>query len=67
VTQTAEADVNRASTKVNCPLPAEKGNQSRMAPSRITTTKLKMKILAGESCLARKVLGLICIFTALDP
>jgi hypothetical protein len=48
-------------------LPAEKGNQSRMAPIRITTAKLKMKILAGESCLARKVLGLICIFTSLDP
>jgi hypothetical protein len=38
-----------------------------MAPSRITTAKLKMKILAGENCLARKVFRLIFIFTALDP
>jgi len=56
VTQTAEVEVKRASTKRRDPLVAEKGNQRRMPPARITPAKLKTKILAGDKCLEKKVL-----------
>jgi hypothetical protein len=36
-------------------LVAEKGNQRRIPPVRITPAKLRTKILAGEKCLEKKV------------
>jgi hypothetical protein len=56
VTQTAEVDVNRASTKWRFPLAPEKGKQRRIPPARITETKLSTKILVGERCLEKKFL-----------
>jgi hypothetical protein len=35
---------------------AEKGNQRRIPPVKITATKLRTKILAGERCREKKVL-----------
>ncbi len=52
VTQTAEADMNRASTKRN-PFVEAKGSHSRTAPARTRPAKLRMKILAGVRCLER--------------
>jgi hypothetical protein len=56
VTQTAEVEVKRASTKRRLPLLAEKGNQRRIAPVRITPAKLRINILAGERCFEKKFL-----------
>jgi hypothetical protein len=56
VTQTAEVEVNNASTKAMGPLAAEKGNQRRIPPVRITVAKLRTKILVGERCLEKKFL-----------
>jgi hypothetical protein len=66
VTQTAEVEVKRASTKRRFPLVAEKGNQRRIPPVRITAAKLRMKILAGEKCLEKNVLILIRIFIGIE-
>jgi len=38
---------------------AEKGNQRRIPPVRITPAKLRTKILVGERCLGKKFLILI--------
>jgi hypothetical protein len=62
VTQTAEQDENRASTKRRGPLEAENGNQRRMPPVRMTAAKLRTKILVGERCLEKNVLILRNIF-----
>jgi hypothetical protein len=56
VTQTAEVEVKRASTNRRGPRVAEKGNQRRIPPVKITATKLRTKILAGERCREKKVL-----------
>jgi hypothetical protein len=56
VTQTAEVEVKRASTKRRWSLVAEKGNQRRIPPVIITAAKLRTKILVGEKCLEKKVL-----------
>jgi hypothetical protein len=55
VTQTAEVEVKRASTKRKGPLVTEKGSQRRIPPTKITPAKLSTKILVGEKCLAKKV------------
>jgi hypothetical protein len=52
-------EVNRASTKVRCPFVAEKGNQRRIPPARITAAKLRTKILDGEKSLEENVFILI--------
>jgi len=62
VTQTAEVEVKRASTKRRGPLVAEKGNQRRIPPIKITPAKLRTKILAGEKCLEKNVLIFMRIF-----
>jgi hypothetical protein len=49
----------RASTKRRCPWVAERGNQRRIPPVRITAAKLRTKILVGDKCLERNVLNLI--------
>jgi hypothetical protein len=54
VTQTAEVEVKRASTKRRCPLAAEKGDLRRRLPVRITTAKLITKILTGGRRLEKK-------------
>jgi hypothetical protein len=54
VTQTAEVEVKRASTNRIFPWVAEKGNQRRIPPARITAAKLRTKILVGEKCLEKK-------------
>ena len=54
VTQTADVEEKRASTKVRCPLVAEKGNQRRRAPNMITPANPRMKILGGVRCLEKK-------------
>jgi hypothetical protein len=59
-------EVKRASTKRRCPFVAEKGNQRRMPPVRMTPAKLRTKILAGERCLEKNVLILIEIFIGID-
>jgi hypothetical protein len=59
VTQTAEVAEKRASTKRRLPFVAEKGNQRRIPPVRITPAKLRTKILVGERCLGKKFLILI--------
>jgi hypothetical protein len=41
------------------PFVAEKGNQRRMAPARITPAKLRTKILVGGRRLEKKFLTLI--------
>jgi len=51
-------EVKRAFTKVRWPFVAEKGNQRRMLPVRITATKLRMKILVGERSFEKKALVL---------
>jgi hypothetical protein len=56
VTQTAEVEVKRASTKRRVLLEAEKGNHRRIPPIRITAAKLRTKILLGERCLEKKFL-----------
>jgi hypothetical protein len=56
VTQTAEVEVKRASTKRRAPLVAEKGKLRRMAPERMTPEKLRTKILVGGRRLEKKVL-----------
>jgi len=43
-------------------LVAEKGNQRRIPPVKITPAKLRTKILVGERCLEKKVLIRIRIF-----
>jgi hypothetical protein len=47
VTQTAEAEEKRASTKLRWPRPAANGSQSRIAPAMISSAKLRMKIRGG--------------------
>jgi len=59
VTQTAEVEEKRASTKRRLPFVAEKGNQRRKAPVRITPAKLRTKILIGGRRLEKKFLTLI--------
>jgi hypothetical protein len=59
VTQTAEVEVKRASTKRRCSFVAEKGNLRRMVPARITAAKLRTNILVGGKCLEKKFLTLI--------
>jgi hypothetical protein len=66
VTQTPEVEVKRASTKRRGPFVAAKGNQRRKPPVRMTAAKLRMKILAGERCLDKKVLILIRIFIGIE-
>jgi len=66
VTQTPEVEVKRASTKPRFPLVAEKGNQRRIAPVRMTPAKLRTKILAGEKCLEKEFLILKRIFIGID-
>jgi len=56
VTQTAEVDEKRASTKRRGPLVAEKGKQRRKAPKRITPAKLRTNILVGGRRLEKKFL-----------
>jgi hypothetical protein len=58
VTQTAEVDEKRASTKRRGPLVAEKGKQRRIPPVRITAAKLRTKILVGGRRLDKKFLSL---------
>jgi hypothetical protein len=67
VTQTADVEVKRASTKVRWPLLAEKGIQSRKAPIRITPAKPRMKILAGVSALDKKGFMRKGFFMGKDP
>jgi hypothetical protein len=59
VTQTAEVEEKRASTKRRLPFVAEKGNQRRIPPIRITPAKLRTKILAGGRRFEKKFLTLI--------
>jgi hypothetical protein len=59
VTQTAEVEEKRASTKRRCSFVAEKGNHRRMAPERMTPAKLRTKILVGGRRLEKKFLTLI--------
>jgi len=66
VTQTAEVEVKRASTKRRLPLVAEKGDQRRIPPIRITPTKLRIKILGGERCLEKKFLTRMRIPIGMD-
>jgi hypothetical protein len=66
VTQTAEVEVKRASTKRRLPSVAEKGNQRRIPPIRITPIKLRTKILVGERCLEKKFLTRMRIFIGMD-
>src|SRR4030042_6686854 len=66
VTQTPEVEVKRASTKRRFPLLAEKGNQRRIPPARITPAKLRINILAGERCLEKKFLTRIRIFIRVE-
>jgi hypothetical protein len=56
VTQTAEVEVNKASTKRIGSLAAENGSQRRIPPVKITAAKLRTKILAGGRCLEKKFL-----------
>jgi hypothetical protein len=62
VTQTAEVDVNNASTKRRFPLVAEKGNHKTIAPVKMTAIKLRTKSLVGDRCLEKNVLVLRNIF-----
>ena len=48
VTQTAEAEVKRASTKERGFFAAEKEAHREKAPAKIKAAKLKTKILSGE-------------------
>jgi hypothetical protein len=66
VTQTAEVEVNRASTNRRCPWVAEKGNRRRIPPVRITAAKLRTKILVGDKCREKKFLILKRIFIAIN-
>ena len=66
VTQTAEVEVKSASTKVRGPLEAEKGNQSRRVPNRMTPAKPRMKILSGERDLESRGLILTCFFIGIN-
>jgi len=66
VTQTAEVEEKSASMKRRCPWDAEKGNQRRIPPVRITAAKLRIKILEGERRLEKKFLILIWTFIGLD-
>ncbi|MCJ7785838.1 MAG: hypothetical protein MUP41_18050 [Desulfobacterales bacterium] len=59
VTQTAEVDEKSASTKRRCSFVAEKGNQRRIPPVRITPAKLRTKILVGGRRFEKKFLTLI--------
>ena len=67
VTQTADVDEKRASTNLRDPFVAEKGNQRRIPPVRITAAKLSTKILVGERCLEKNVLILTIIFIEIKP
>ena len=49
VTQTADAEENRASTKLRCRPLAANGIRRRTAPIRIKEAKLRMKIRGGVS------------------
>jgi hypothetical protein len=62
VTQTAEVEEKSASMKRRFPLDAEKGNQRRIPPARITAAKLRTKILVGERCFEKKFLILTRTF-----
>jgi hypothetical protein len=62
VTQTADAEVKSASTKVRGSLITENEKERKMAPTKMTPAKLRTKILVGERCLEKKVLIRIRIF-----
>jgi hypothetical protein len=47
-------------------LVAEKGNQRRIPPARITPAKLMTNILVGERCLEKKFFIRIRIFIGMD-
>jgi hypothetical protein len=66
VTQTAEAEVKRASTNRRGSFVAEKGNHRRIAPVRMTPAKLRTKILAGVRCFEKKFLIRMRIFIGID-
>ena len=67
VTQTADVEVKRASTKVRWPLLAAKGIQSSKAPIRITPANPRMKILAGVNGLDKKDFIRRGFFMGKDP
>ena len=56
VTQTAEAEVKRASTKERGVFAAEKEDHRRKAPAKIKAAKLRTKILSGERNREKKLL-----------
>jgi hypothetical protein len=62
VTQTADVEVNRASTKRMGLLPAENGSQRRIPPVMMTPAKLRTKILVGDRSLEKKFLVRIVSF-----
>jgi hypothetical protein len=62
VTQTAEAEVKSASTKVRGFLVTANEKERNTVPTKITPAKLRTKILVGERCLEKKVLIRIRIF-----
>jgi len=66
VTQTAEAEVKSASTKVRGSLVTANGKERKIAPMKITTAKLRTKILVGERCLEKKFLIRIRIFIGIE-
>jgi hypothetical protein len=66
VTQTAEVEVKRASTNLRWFFAAEKGDQRRNPPVRMTAAKLRTKILVGERCLEKKFLIRIRMFIGIE-
>jgi hypothetical protein len=56
VTQTAEVELSRKSTKRRGSLKAANGNQRRIPPIIITAAKLRTKILVGKKRLDVRVL-----------
>jgi hypothetical protein len=67
VTQTAEVDEKRASTNRRGPLVAEKGNQRRTPPVRMTPAKLRTKIRVGDRRFEKKFLILTETFIGIKP
>ena len=66
VTQTAEAEVKSASTKVRGSLVTENEKEKKMAPTKMTPAKLRTKILVGERCLEKNVLILTRVFVSMN-
>jgi hypothetical protein len=66
VTQTAEAEVKSASTKVRGSFVTANGKERKMAPMKITPAKLRTKILVGGRCLEKNVLIRIRIFIGIE-